>query len=210
MCALGGQAAPARGGPRLCSPGAGIWGGESGCADGGDAGRGSPFQLPPRPPPPCPERPRLRLLRDQKTVGCGRRGPAGIRGLGGAVGGRHLGGLRGKWGSPQGSGLPAPLTDGARHSLHLTLPPCSPPHPNFRPCPHLSPSKLVRSALCVPAPLPSPSAPLTPGTSPGDKRLQPDPGFIESPLFSRLIPPCPPFLATGRGGPGGLGGAAAP
>lgn len=129
----------------------------------------------------------------------------------GAVGGRHLGGLREKWGSPQGSGLPAPLTDGALHSLQLTLPSRPPPPlPNFRPCPHLSPSELVRSALCVPAPLPSPSAPLTPGTSPGDKGLQPDPGFIESPLFSRLIPPCPPFLATGRGGSGGFGGAAAP
>lgn len=210
MCALGGQAAPARGGPRLCSPGAGIWGGESGCADGGDAGRGSPFQLPPRPPPPCPGRPRLRLLRDQKTVGCGRRGPAGIRGLGGLWVGGIWGGC-GENGDPRrdrASPLRSPM-EPVIPSISRSLP-VLPPHPNFRPCPHLSPSKLVRSALCVPAPLPSPSAPLTPGTSPGDKRLQPDPGFIESPLFSRLIPPCPPFLATGRGGPGGLGGAAAP
>lgn len=184
------------GGVRLCR-----WGGRR---------QRLPLPAPPPPPTSVPWAPAAAFVTGSKDGGMRPARTSRDTGAGGAVGGRHLGGLRGKWGSPQGSGLPAPLTDGARHSLHLTLPPCSPPHPNFRPCPHLSPSKLVRSALCVPAPLPSPSAPLTPGTSPGDKRLQPDPGFIESPLFSRLIPPCPPFLATGRGGPGGLGGAAAP
>lgn len=129
----------------------------------------------------------------------------------GGCGWEAPGGAAGKMGIPAGIGPPR-----SAHRWSSSFPPAhppspaSPPLPNFRPCPHLSPSELVRSALCVPAPLPSPSAPLTPGTSPGDKGLQPDPGFIESPLFSRLIPPCPPFLATGRGGSGGFGGAAAP
>lgn len=134
----------------------------------------------------------------------------GYGGVGGC-GWEAPGGAAGKMGIPAGIGPPR-----SAHRWSPSFPPAhppspaSPPLPNFRPCPHLSPSELVRSALCVPAPLPSPSAPLTPGTSPGDKGLQPDPGFIESPLFSRLIPPCPPFLATGRGGSGGFGGAAAP
>lgn len=172
---------------------------------------GTPAEAPPSSSPPAPH---LRALGARGCVcyGIKRRWDAAGEdqpGYGG-WGGLWVGGIWGGCGENEdprrdrASPLRSPM-EPVIPSISRSLP-VPPPHPNFRPCPHLSPSKLVRSALCVPAPLPSPSAPLTPGTSPGDKRLQPDPGFIESPLFSRLIPPCPPFLATGRGGPGGLGG----
>lgn len=128
------------------------------------------------------------------------------------AGGLRVGGTRWRWGGTgmEGSGRE---TGGTPQSSTRTLPALSiprhlpvPPPQISAPCPHLSPrsSCAFVSPPCA-APLPSPSAPLTPGTSPGDKGLKPDPGFIESLLFSRLIPPCPPFPATGRGGPRGRG-----
>lgn len=73
----------------------------------------------------------------------------------------------GRGGAPAGVGSPAPLSDGAP-----SLPVCVPP-----PVPPLSPSVPLGARVFWPlcpsraaAPLPSPSAPLTPGTSPGDKR----------------------------------------